>query len=247
MVKKTLLLVVKIFALLAAVVGVKIALAIASDDWATRKWAPRTYNAEPIRIEMGQYFYDIPAHYFDMQPHSDCNSGGELLIGLLPDLEGRTKENNKAFNQRGWWRNQAMILIGVNADPDTGWTAEQSMEGIYKNLIEREVEGPLNPKSRHPFLGLDYYGSAKMRRKDVLVKLSDKGMPQTLVTCNTPGSVPFPGCGQFFADADLVIKISYSREFLPHWEEIQRKAKVLLASMRKEKVSNPSKACKQTF
>lgn len=208
-----------------------------------------TFDATPITIELGQYNYAIPAHYFDSQPDFDCNQKTALLTFLLPDFIGRSKENNAQFMEVGWFRPRGQMLISAEGNPTSGWTVEQSMAGRFKNLVQREiVREQLKPKTRHPFLGLDYYPTDKdIVPTDVLVQQADSGDVKTIISCSAFGSVQSPTCIHHFTDHDLILQMTYSRRFLDQWDVIEKNAHTWLAIMRREKIENPKPACDETF
>jgi hypothetical protein len=42
-----------------------------------------------------------------------------------------------------------------------------------------------------------------------------------IMTCNPPGSVPFPGCTQWIVHGPFSVQANYGRDWMPQWENIR--------------------------
>lgn len=205
----------------------------------------RTYDTTPIRIEMGKYFYEIPANYFDMQPQFNCNSEGELLVALLPNFEGRSKENNAKFSNARDDSDFTMILIDNAGKHGEGWTAQQSLEVVHRvHVVDRYKNNQIEKKVANAELGLDAYYEKNNFGRDVFTSQTQDGKLRTVIDCDAEKPDLSPGCGHYFVDEDLLVDFSYKRRYLKDWKILEANARQWLASMRTQAVTQHSPSCK---
>lgn len=187
----------------------------------------RTEDTTKIPIQLGNYNYEIPANYFDVQPYTDCNQENALLVAMLPDFEGRNAKNSREIDS-DVGQHVKRIRMLLTADRKRRDDALVSLK-IWADVIEDNY-GPFK-KAEYPWYALEYrYHTGKREpnsTKDQF-RFYNKDILVTQIECRVIGSVQNPSCSHSFAVNDLRVKMHYPRSRLPEWKTIEDKARALI-------------------
>jgi hypothetical protein len=106
--------------------------------------------------------------------------------------------------------------------------------GDYVDLNKLTVfslERMVAPSQKHPITEYQTepfdYGLTKFipfegeLQKDVFASYSEEGEINALVQCRAIGTVPYPGCQQFFRSNRMDVHLSFRRPYLAKWEQMQ--------------------------
>jgi hypothetical protein len=173
----------------------------------------------------GQNFY-VPQNYF-RHPAIGCGAEeqGFLLRVLLPDMEGYTAANAdeiEGVDKPGWGRRMNILV--------------QALEGArdYMRFVFHPFSGGVDPNGTYPTqYGLLHARSNRVRSGPPHTEI-DVFFPEGVETarhfivCAAVEAVPSPGCAHHFFYLGLQTKVTYGRDHLPQWREIETKVRSLL-------------------
>lgn len=204
----------------------------------------RTEDTTKIPIQLGNYNYEIPANYFDTQPYTDCNQEDNLLVAVLPDLEGRNAANSRVIDASVGQDSKRITML-LSADRDRRDNALKSLK-IWADIIEDNY-GPFK-KAEYPWYGLEYrYHTGKREANSTKdqFRFYNKDMLATQIECRVIGSVPNPTCNHSFAVNDLRVRINYPLSRLREWKTIEDKARALIKNWTKSRAESLKSICKE--
>ncbi|CUH42845.1 hypothetical protein RUM4293_01734 [Ruegeria atlantica] len=64
---------------------------------------------------------------------------------------------------------------------------------------------------------------------ELYISRNSSGQITDVITCNKPGSVPYPGCRHYMESPLVDFKIGYSLKLLPHWQHMSRNARAFVS------------------
>ena len=203
-----------------------------------------------VRFQMGEYEYAVPATYFDTKKQQGCNNTTALMRYVLPDFAPVTDQNWREYRQVGQFGKGSGMLMRVNKGKFAGQPLkrlESRMQNYMESFAPEKLEMPF------PYYGLKTFSaevsSTTLKQEHyfngehVFANYDKKKQLHGFIACNVPGAVINPGCGHFFTVNDLIIKLSYRRLYLPHWEALEDKARKLIQSWTIGKAKNTLPEC----
>ena len=195
-------------------------------------------------FEIGNYKYNLPDSYFDIQPKPNCNAETALLLGTLPDFNPLNKSQR---TQWGCTVGGKTVKVLLKADRQRREHVGNSIQYQFKSqTLFSEMA-----KANHAFYGFDEYyyplnHPRKSRNNDILIMGSKENIKHIL-SCNVRGGSMNSTCSHYIPVNDLVVKISYSRTYLHQWKEIMQNVEHVLQLATIKKVSEHQSFCDQTF
>lgn len=193
---------------------------------------PSTATMESVRVQIGEYRMAIPRRYLDAPIEKDdqaetfltedgfYRTTGVFMITELPDLTPRTPESFEKWRKHAGWKNSRWINVLLqrnrkigNAGPSDAMFKTYSR--MRESMDEFERKGTLHGLEwlSHPS-GIDSFVKFEDRKRTVFI------------SCSRPNHVPMPSCSQFIAPRPtLNVKVTYSAEYLPRWQEIETKVR----------------------
>ncbi len=176
--------------------------------------SPLRTDSEIIHVRLSGQDYYIPANYFDSPVDPGLDQRNILLVALLPDLEGRTKENWDEFMKVPGWGSRVRMLITGTKDP------EHFLRSVRRNV--EKLYGPYVPSST--FNGLIRLTSTKPPGAKLLARevyFSDMhSTPREFITCAGDNEFPTPGCSHYFIAGSVIVEASYHKKYLQNWQNI---------------------------
>lgn len=219
-------------------VGIGVALAIALNAIsATAGEHPKVFlsplstSLEPIKVRIGEYRMAIPEAYLDAPIEQDeraetmltedrfYDTSGVFMVAELPDLTPRTETSMREWLvHRGWkvsrWVNVLLQQrkLGMAGPSDVMFRIYSGASTWGENF---EAKGEL--------FGLQWLAHYRAH-KDNFVKF-DNGERVVFITCHQEGL----WCSQFIrVRPGLQATITYGRQYLPRWAEIEAKVRDLI-------------------
>lgn len=230
-------------------------------DPATAAYKKHGYNALPVEAWLGPHRFLVPANYFRDQIGPDFQGGWEFMV-QWPDLEPlppgkRSGQDMDTFDRQITISPDYVDRVPIETllermtvpiAPEGSPTLQHPAERLDRMIEQPERDG-LTPYSVD-LAALEAYRDAEsarlgMRRtptrrdslQDWFVRRDQVGKLQTLIKCNLkpePGDDRRPGCTHNFVIPELktAVRMQYAREYLPGWNLIEDRARVLIAQYR---------------
>ena len=187
--------------------------------------SPLRTDATPIHVRLSGQDYYIPANYFDSPLEPGLDQQDILLVALLPHLEARTEANWDEFMRVPGWGRRVYML--ARSQPFPSDILDQSLQIYQRNSSPLEDVG-----SQFGLRHLRGAGSEGwLRRRDIFIDESD-GSIDGIITCRFYEDYPSPGCNHDFIHGDSLVKLSYGRDNVIHWQTIHTSITSLLERFR---------------
>lgn len=166
-------------------------------------------------------------------------------MALFPDIAGRTQENSKQFSVVGWYRPSLQILVSSSAAANANAGAREMLR--VQSAHAKSFFVGEHRKSSSDFMGLIHYHPTQDWHSDAFESVDEDGKIVNNLLCNLIGNVPVPGCEHSFVMDDAMLKVSYSRNYLPQWKETEEKIRKLWLSWRVGKAPPGTRICKKNL
>lgn len=204
---------------------------------------PRETRDIEFVVRLGGHQFVVPANILDTILIESREVEGELnqgfsMIALLPAFEGRTEANLQQFLVSSAQVNRARISVMRTCPPpplpyecSVPVRASQALDSQWGDLIRADDIVPEVPglvrfgKLVQPPPGAPGAPAGEVRSDvfDVEASAEKTGSKRVeFITCDAPGAVPVLHCHHLFAwRNDVWVQLTYKRENLPDWQDIQ--------------------------
>lgn len=174
-------------------------------------------------LEGGEVQMRVPKIFLeDRWDHQDgVRHGSQLFSMMIDNFLPVTRRQTGEFNKARTWEpgHQAYMHFLVGDYVDLNKLTVFSLE----RMVAPSQKHPITEYQTEPF----DYGLTKFipfegeLQKDVFASYSEEGEINALVQCSAVGTVPYPGCQQFFRSNRMDVHLSFRRPYLAKWEQMQ--------------------------
>ncbi len=204
-------------------------------DWMK---SPLSTSAEPVRVQIGVWPMAIPKAYLDAPIERDGDrpaeegfipTTGVFMVMELLEMTPRTETSMREWlKHRGWTESRwvSVLLkrsdVGIAGPSDTVF---RIFSGINRKGAEVREEG-----AKH---GIDRLAVDRARQENFV--RFENGERTVFIVCHMDGM----WCRQFLRIRPaLQAEVSYGRQYLPRWQEIERKARAAIDGFIEEAAEN---------
>lgn len=197
--------------------------------------SPLSTSLEPVKVKIGEYRLAIPEAYLDAPIEKDAdaesfltedgfyNTSGVFMVTELPDLTPRTANSMQEWlKHRGWQESRWVNVLLQRTKIGMAGPSDIIFE-IYSGIKDRGAE----VRAAGTAYGLEWL-AVDRKGRDNFVKF-ENGERTVFINCYQEDRVPSPACIQFIRIRPaLHAKITYSRQYLPRWQEIEARVRSLI-------------------
>ena len=193
---------------------------------------PTSVAGPPLRIELDGVRFALPRQHLRVAAGGD--RPGFIVAALWPNFEGATPENEAEFSRPSQGRD---IEIGLQS------SMSRAPEELVATAVRVHMESFVGPTEIQP----PQYGLIEHRAVGLRPGYSHNIARADFLVPETPGDVPIAffcgselgrfapgrgvqGCLEVTIIKGFEAQIRYDRRLLPHWREIDAKARELIES-----------------
>ena len=180
-----------------------------------------TTDQTPVEFELRDRVLRVPKAYLKFKHQWDGGRRDEIFIkALLPDMEPPTDSNLEEFTKPGW--NRKISIVIKNAE------FRRELESVDKYYL-----GKIKPETRtslaDDLLQYDFHGNLG----NELYIPSDRHPHLRYFTCSVADEyIVSPDCtADFYWSSKIHVSYSYSKTYLPDWQEVHRKVVSFVGSL----------------
>lgn len=189
-----------------------------------------TTDTTPIHVVIGEQEFWIPANYFQFgYDKRDKKEQVFAIRAYWPDMGGATKQTIERRKKSLGHQNGISMVVHwfpTNTNPPAGKLR------FYNVLLKDDYNKFEEPQKLH---GLIFRKNISEKEGEHIRDLfiDNLEQPETLITCIRMKKLKeweryYPYCNHNFNYKGLSFRMSYSRDYLPQWKEIQTKVKALI-------------------
>ena len=193
--------------------------------WPYQSASPGPAADRSVHIRLAGEDYCIPRNYLDAPLDPGLDQRDLFIVGLLPDLDARSRQDREEMRRvRGWGRRIQMLVTAVG-DPVADLNQRLEFRFSYFGPFVRIGEA----------FGLVEMATderARLGRWEMYVQ-PNGDVEAGFIQCWFPDDVQYPSCRQVFVVADrFVVAATYGRSFLSEWRDIARRIERLFKEFR---------------
>ena len=177
-----------------------------------------------VHVRLAGEDYCLPVNYLDGPIEPGLDQRDILIVALLPDLEGRNRENSEEIIRTRGFGRRIHVLVNTVGDPFEGVTHRYQTFSRY---------GPFERIGQaFGLVVMSNDDRSRFGRRELYVH-SVGDLRVGFIRCRLPGDVQSPSCRHTFVASERFMVVAvYGRAFLSEWQAIVERIERLFEGFR---------------
>lgn len=177
-----------------------------------------------VHIRLAGEDYCLPVNYLNGPLEPGLDQRDILIVALLPDLEGRNRENSREIMRARGFGRHIHVLVNTVGDP---------FEGVAHGYHAFSRYGPFERIGQaFGLVVMSNDDRSRFGRRELYVH-SSGDLRSGFIQCRLPGDVRSPSCRHTFVASERFMVVAvYGRAFLSEWQSIVERIERLFEGFR---------------